>query len=85
MTQSTIKFIPAQLRWSATEAFDAMARFLTAFYHRTAADMHTLLADISRDNGDGKTADPAAWHDWLRAIREMKDSPPAPYPDVRSS
>jgi hypothetical protein len=54
------------------EAFDAMVKFLTAFYKRTNGDMATLMADIEKQ-ADGLTNDPAAWDDWLRFVKDVKE------------
>jgi hypothetical protein len=53
------------------EAFEAMTRFLTAFYKRTNGDMATLMADIEMQS-DGLTNDPAAWSDWMHFVAEVK-------------
>ena len=53
------------------EAFIAMRLFLEHFYSQAGNDMETLLADITIES-NGKTLDPAAWHDWLRCINEAK-------------
>jgi len=52
------------------QAFDAMTRFLRAFYKRTNGDMATLMADIEIQS-DGLTNDPAAWEDWLKYVQEV--------------
>jgi hypothetical protein len=54
------------------EAFEAMTRFLTAFYKRTGGDMDTLIADIEIQD-DGVTNDPAAWSDWMQYVAEVKN------------
>jgi hypothetical protein len=60
------------------EAFEAMTRFLVAFYNRTNGDMATLMADIEIQ-GDGCTNDPAAWSDWIHFVAEVKaEHPEAP-------
>jgi hypothetical protein len=51
------------------QAFSAMTRFLEQFYARAGNDMETLLADITIES-DGDTLDPAAWVDWMTAVRE---------------
>jgi hypothetical protein len=59
------------------EAFEAMTRFLCEFYertggNRTGGDMRTLLSDIHTE-ADGKASDPAAWEDWMRCVRSVKE------------
>lgn len=55
------------------EAFEAMRRFLDAFYWRTnGGELAVLLTDMQVQE-DGSTYDPAAWDDWLRFVREVKD------------
>ena len=50
------------------EAFEAMVEFLAQFYSRTKSDdVGGLLGDIQMRD-DGLTADPAAWHDWLKCV-----------------
>lgn len=51
-------------------AFVAMRYFLEAFYVRTSSDeIGALLGDLA-PIGDGKTADPAAWGDWMDAVNK---------------
>ena len=55
---------------SAEQAFDAMVLFLNRYYERSRgnAQMAALLADIQKNQKDGRPFDPAAWTDWLAAI-----------------
>ena len=56
---------------SEREAFEAMRLFLDAFYERAGDDLDTLRADLSIE-ADGEPLDPAAWQDWLAAVRSVK-------------
>jgi hypothetical protein len=50
------------------EAFSAMRSFLEDYYERTQSDdVGALLGDMQL-LGDGMTADPAAWEDWLVCV-----------------
>ncbi len=54
------------------EAYDAMYAYLVTVYERTQSDdLGGLLGDMSTI-GDGKTADPAVWHEWLRSVDRVK-------------
>ncbi len=57
------------------EAFEAMTRFLDHFLREAGYDMRLLLSDIEV-MPDGVTADPAAWHDWIEAVKAVKDATP---------
>jgi hypothetical protein len=51
-----------------------MFAYLVAVYDRTQSDdLGGLLGDMSTV-GDGETADPAVWHEWLRCINQVKQS-----------
>jgi hypothetical protein len=55
------------------QGFLAMYAFLDAFYSRTKSDdVGGLLGDMSF-LVDGGTADPAAWNDWLRAVKKITE------------
>ncbi|MGD1901946.1 MAG: hypothetical protein ACFB9N_06875 [Geitlerinemataceae cyanobacterium] len=55
------------------EAYLAMYEFLNDFYDRTKSDeVGGLLGEMSL-LGDGSTADPAAWEDWLRCIEKIEN------------
>jgi hypothetical protein len=55
------------------EAFKAMVIFLERYYNETHSDdIGSLLSDLILLNDNGKTADPAAWNDWLNAINKIK-------------
>lgn len=47
-----------------------MAQFLEKYYRRTGErnGLATVLSDMQALD-DGKPADPAAWEDWLEAVR----------------
>lgn len=54
------------------QAYAAMFFFLTAFYSRTkSSDVGGLLGDMSFTYDDF-SADPAAWNDWLKAIKQSQ-------------
>lgn len=59
------------------EAFEAMTRFLNAFWARINYDsdgaLELILADIEMQS-DGMPFDGAAWSDWLKAIAEVKEA-----------
>ena len=65
---------------SPEQAFAAMFVFLDEYYQRTngTAVLADVLGDIQLLPDDGMPADPAAWEDWLAAIRavpsDRKDS-----------
>lgn len=74
--------VPPRVKWDPTydlseqEAFQALTIFLSAFYRRAGDDMATLLADIEVES-DGDTRDPAAWDDWVDAVRAVKGASPS--------
>ena len=52
-----------------------MQLFLERFYENTHSDdVGALLGDMSV-LGDGGTADPAAWEDWMDAVRQALAAP----------
>ena len=54
---------------STREAYEAMFRFLEAYYDRTGpGELGALLGGLAIDE-DGQPMDPAAWVDWLAAVR----------------
>jgi hypothetical protein len=63
------------------EAFAAMFEFLHAYWSRfKTATLADVLSDLELAS-DGESRDPAAWHDWLRAVdavRERNGAPRAP-------
>lgn len=57
---------------SQRQAFDAMRRYLQAYWERSN---QSLVSDVLSDTqpaflADTVTADPAAWEDWLKAVQE---------------
>lgn len=52
------------------EAYAAMCEYLVAVYKRTQSDdLGGLLGDMSTI-GEGETADPSVWFEWLNALTE---------------
>ena len=61
------------------QAFAAMFRFLTDYWVRNGRpdEIGGLLGSLNPDiAGDGKPADPAAWSDWVVAVRAVERSQP---------
>jgi hypothetical protein len=60
---------------SPDEAFRAMLKFLETYYIRSGrkADLAAVLSDIQPIPEDGLPADPAAWNDWLEAVRSLRE------------
>lgn len=53
------------------DAFQAMQLFLEEYYKRTGSDdIGSLLGDLILLS-DCKTADPAAWHDWMQCVDKI--------------
>jgi hypothetical protein len=53
------------------QAFNAMRKFLEGYYERTHSDdLGSLLGDLQLFP-EGGTFDPAAWHDWIRSVKEV--------------
>lgn len=58
---------------TALQAFNAMRKFLEAYYSRISSDdVGSLLGDLQILQ-DGGTADPAAWNDLIDAINLVMD------------
>jgi hypothetical protein len=58
---------------STRDAYEAMFRFLEAYYDTTGSDeLGALLGGLALDE-DGQPMDPAAWTDWLAAVRNVTD------------
>jgi hypothetical protein len=57
---------------SAEQAFQAMAQFLEQYYDRVGkkAELAVVLSEM-QIMPDGRPADPAAWEDWLDAVRAV--------------
>ncbi|WP_321897890.1 hypothetical protein [Paraburkholderia heleia] len=52
-------------------AYLAMYEFLVDLYQRTKSDeLGSLLGSMSY-LGDGETADPAVWKDWMRCVTKV--------------
>jgi hypothetical protein len=55
------------------QAYVAMYEYILEFYNRTKSDeVGALLGGMSY-LGDGNTADPSAWNDWLRCVQKALD------------
>ncbi len=57
---------------SEAQAFHAMSQFLEQYYERAGGNIElaVVLSDI-QVMPDGRPADPAAWEDWLSAVRTV--------------
>lgn len=57
---------------STEQAFHAMSQFLERYCERVGpnAELALVLSDI-QEMPDGQPADPAAWEDWLDAVRAV--------------
>lgn len=54
------------------EAYKSMINFLEKYYQRTNSDdIGGLLGDIMLID-EGRTADPASWHDWIESVERMR-------------
>jgi hypothetical protein len=62
---------------SSEQAFQAMAQFLEQYYERVGrkAELAVVLSDM-QIMPDGRPADPAAWEDWLDAVRTVLEGTP---------
>lgn len=50
------------------QAYKVMICFLDNYYNKTLSnDLGSLLGDLQLSN-DGTPFDPAAWHDWIKAL-----------------
>jgi hypothetical protein len=61
------------------QAFAAMFKFLTGYWERNGRpdEIGGLLGSLNPElTGDGKPADPAAWSDWIAAVRAIQKSEP---------
>jgi hypothetical protein len=53
---------------TSLQAYSAMLCFLENYYNKTLSDdLGSLLGDLQLC-GDNKPFDPAAWHDWIKAL-----------------
>ena len=60
------------------EAYDAMRAFLEAYWERglkTSDDIAVLLGSVDRGVDRGAPLDPAQWHDWREAVRQVMHKP----------
>lgn len=57
---------------SEKQAFHAMSQFLERYYERAGGNIElaVVLSDLQM-LPDGRPADPAAWEDWLSAVRTV--------------
>jgi hypothetical protein len=57
---------------SAEQGFRVMFLFLGQYYNRVGSmgDLSAVLSDLQM-MPDGRPADPAAWEDWLKAVRTV--------------
>lgn len=58
---------------SFLEGYKAMNAFLDELYNITKSDdLGSFLGGMAFNLADGKTMDPAAWIDWLRAVEQVR-------------
>jgi hypothetical protein len=53
------------------QAFQAMILFLDDYYARKSSDEIGAILGGLQMIGDGMPADPAAWDDWLKCVRQV--------------
>jgi hypothetical protein len=54
---------------TSLEAYKAMICFLDSYYNKTLSDdLGSLLGDLQLFSDCSGTFDPAAWHDWIKAL-----------------
>jgi len=58
---------------NVNEAYRAMLCFIEGYLKRGNTDVESLFYSYAAPHTDGRTADPAAWSDWLDAVREAKE------------
>ena len=52
------------------QVYKTMICFLDNYYNKTLSDdLSSLLGDLQLCNSDSTSCDPAAWHDWMKALR----------------
>ena len=57
---------------TAEEGFAAMFEFLQSYWSQmTTAEVADVLGDVHPAYG-GRSSDPAAWFDWLRAVEKVR-------------
>ena len=62
------------MKLNEEEAFKAMVIFLERYYNETHSDdIGSLLSDLILLD-DKRTADPAAWNDWINAVNKIRQS-----------
>ena len=61
-------------RLTTREAYLAMLRFLEAYHGRGPTEELAILLGSLAFSADGHTMDPASWHDWLSAVRDVRRS-----------
>jgi hypothetical protein len=65
---------PEPISLSEREAFDAMRKYLQAYWERFS---DARVSDVLSDSQPAflaatVTADPAAWEDWIKAVHEVR-------------
>jgi hypothetical protein len=60
-------------RMTVQQAYTAMIFFLEGRYELTDSDEIGGLLGSMQLLEDGKPADPALWHDWLKAVENISD------------
>ncbi len=62
-------------RITEDQAYAAMFSYLNSDYERSPSDGVGALLGSMSIQADGKSADPAAYEDWLSAVRAIRDAP----------
>lgn len=52
------------------QSFNTMRNFLESYWERTNSDDIAVLLGELQLFPDGGTFDPAAWHDWIKAVEK---------------
>jgi len=61
-----------EMNLNVKEAYNTMVDFLDGLYWETHADEFGCFLSGLMFLSDGCTADPAAWHDWIHSVNNIK-------------